>query len=86
MRRLQRLAQHLDIQVSSLTSQPCAAAVAGDDRRATYLDIVKTYIEDVHRLRTTGEVPSLTIYEMLLMIPGGGGQRLGQRLDRAEVS
>ncbi|CAK9088089.1 unnamed protein product [Durusdinium trenchii] len=55
-------------------------------RRATYLDIVKTYIEDVHRLRTTGEVPSLTIYEMLLMIPGGGGQRLGQRLDRAEAN
>eukprot|EP00435_Cladocopium_sp_Y103_P055534 s1793_g18.t1 len=54
--------------------------------RAAYIEVAKKYVADIHRLRTSGEVPSMTIYEMLMMIPPGSrGIGLGKYLDRAEV-
>lgn len=95
MQRLQRLVQHVQhaggeavsCSLPSPTPQSCAAlhTSEGSDRRARYIEIVKTYIEDVHRLRTSGEVPSMTIYEMLMMIPLSAGDNFGKRLDRAEA-
>lgn len=95
MQRLQRLVQHLDGQaVSSFyasplpTLQSCAAVQSLEkrDRRAAYIEVAKKYVADIHRLRTSGEVPSMTIYEMLMMIPPGSrGIGLGKYLDRAEA-
>ena len=44
-------------------------------RRERYKEVVRAYVEDVQRLRTTGDAPNLTIYEMLMMIPPNSAAR-----------
>ncbi|CAJ1456841.1 unnamed protein product [Effrenium voratum] len=90
MDRLQRILRQVNV---GLHAQPCAGLDAREDRRAKAAAVVMQYIEGVHRLRTSGETPPMTLYELIMHFPersggvsGGFSGRLEKRFDKAEAS
>eukprot|EP00439_Symbiodinium_sp_Y106_P054417 s2455_g7.t1 len=94
MDRLRHISRHLLAgDEPGLSPESCAAAASSaqpsedaKQRKNKLVDIIRTYIMDIHRLRTTGETPSMTLHEVLMMQPPYSKRTgLGKQLEKAEA-
>lgn len=94
MDRLRRISRHLLAgDELGLSPESCAAAASSaqpsedaKQRKSKFVDIIRTYIMETHRLRTTGETPSMTLHEVLMMQPPYSKRTgLGKQLEKAEA-